>query len=115
MKSIFDEHGVGITDSRDINNYGLQFASAALPEISDSEDPSLPLPQDSRLRVLRIHQGPHQPTLSKYKAAIHRGMLKYIRNSNRGKARSFCSNAKWYEFHDWSEYSPKTDKMHKDI
>ena len=57
----------------------------------------LPLPQDSRLRALRIYQGPHQPILSKYKATV------------RGKARSFCS--KWYEFHDWLEYSPKMDKM----
>lgn len=76
----------------------ISSGSSSLPEISDSEDdPSLPLPQDSRLRALRIHQGPHQPILSKYKATV------------RGKARSFCS--KWYEFHDWLEYSPKTVKM----
>ena len=73
--------------------------SSLLPEISDSEDdPSIPLPRDPRLRALRIHQGPHQPVLSKYKVTIHRG-----------KARSFCS--KWYEFHNWLEYSTKVDKM----
>jgi hypothetical protein len=73
--------------------------SSSFPEISDSEDdPSRALPQDFRLRALRIHQGPHQPILSKYEVTIHRG-----------KARSFSS--KWCEFHDGLEYSPKIDRM----
>ena len=74
--------------------------SSSLPEISDSEeDPSLPLPLDSHARDVRIHQGPYQPKLAKYKVTLHRG-----------KSRSFCS--KWYDFHDWLEYSPKVDKMY---
>ena len=82
---------------------GLSSGSSSFPEISDSEveisdsedDPSMPFPQDSRLRALHIHQGRHQPILSKYKVAIHRA-----------KARSFCS--KWYEFYTlprWTECS----------
>ena len=60
----------------------LSSGSSSLPEISDSEDdPSLPLPQDLRLRALHIYQGPHQPILSKYKVTVHRG-----------KARSFGWN-----------------------
>lgn len=73
--------------------------SSSLPDISESEDdPSLPLPVDCRLKDVRIRQGPYRPVLSKYKVTIHRG-----------KCRSFCS--KWYDFHDWLEYSPKVDKM----
>ena len=77
----------------------LSSKSSTLPEISDSEgDPSIPLPQDPRLRALRIHQGPHHLVLLKYQVMVHRG-----------KSRSFCS--KWYELHDWLKYSPKVDKM----
>ena len=75
--------------------------SSSLPaDVSDSEeDPSLPLPLDSRARDVRIRQGPYQPKFSKYKVTVHRE-----------KSRSFCS--RWYDFHDWLEYSPKVDKMY---
>ena len=74
--------------------------SSSLPDISDSEDdPSLPLPPESHARDIRICQEPYQPRLSKYKVTVHRG-----------KGRSFCS--KWYDFHKWLEYSPKTDRMY---
>ena len=77
----------------------LSGSGSSLTEYSDTEDdPAIPMPRDPRLRALRIHQGPHQPILSKYKVTVHRG-----------KARSFCS--RWYEFHDWLEYSTKVDKI----
>ena len=42
----------------------ISSGSSSLPEISDSEDdPSLPHSQDSHLRALHIHQGPHQPII----------------------------------------------------
>ena len=73
--------------------------SSSLPDISESEDdPSLPLPLNSHIRDVRIRQGPYRPVLRKYKVTVHRG-----------KSRSFCS--KWYDFHDWLEYSPKVDRM----
>lgn len=75
-------------------------SSSGSSEILDSEaDPSLPIPRDSNSRAARIYQGPYQPRLSRYKVTVHRA-----------KARSFCS--KWYDFHDWLEYSPKEDKMY---
>ena len=73
--------------------------SSSLSDISESEDdPSLPLPLNSHIRDVRIRQGPYRPVLRKYKVTVHRG-----------KSRSFCS--KWYDFHDWLEYSPKVDRM----
>ena len=82
-------------------------ASADLPSEAESDEsplslvtasPSLPLPPDSHARDIRICQGPYQPRLSKYMVTVHQG-----------KGRSFCS--KWYDFHNWLEYSPKTDRM----
>ena len=73
--------------------------SLSLPDVSESEDdPSLPMPLDSHIRDVRICHGPYRPVLPKYKVTVHRR-----------KFRSFCS--KWYDFHDWLEYSPKVDRM----
>ena len=87
-------------DTSESEFHSVVSGSSSLPEVSDSEDdPSLPLPPDSHARDIRICQEPYQPRLSKYKVTVHRG-----------KSRSFCS--KWYDFHNWLEYSPKTDRMY---
>lgn len=81
-------------DTSESEFHSVMSGSSSLSEVSDSEDDhSLTLPPDSHARDIRICQEPYQPRLSKYKVTVHRG-----------KGRSFCS--KWYDFHNWLEYSP---------
>ena len=65
----------------------------------DLNDPSLPLPSNETKRNARIRKGPYQPRLNNYTVTRHNG-----------KARSFCQ--RWYDFYNWLEYSPITNKMY---
>ena len=66
---------------------------------NDLNDPSLPLPSNETERNARIRKGPYQLRLNNYTVTRHIG-----------KARSFCQ--RWYDFYNWLEYSPITNKMY---
>ena len=82
-----------------VTHHSSTLQVAELADYDSECNPSVAPPVGSHTREVCILQGQHQSQFSKFNITIQNG-----------KASSFCS--KWYDMHEWLEYSPKVDRMY---